>query len=67
MLDSPDACIIVAEDDADVLGYVYAARTAVMERASTPGSAWLRDRGAPRVVLWSAAAQALFRRAKRYF
>jgi|SRR6266850_1987141 len=92
LLDSPDDCIFVAEQDGRVTGYVYAALeplswkelrgpagfihdVAVEEESRRCGVAtqlmraaieWLRERGAPRVILWSAApneaAQALFRR-----
>jgi ribosomal protein S18 acetylase RimI-like enzyme len=87
-----DACVFVAEQDGDVVGYVYGGLEpmswrelreaagfihdvvvadthrgrgigeALVERASD----WLRDRGAPRVLLWTAqrnvAAQRLFLR-----
>lgn len=92
VLESPDGCVLVAEDGDNVIGYVYAALEplswkelrgpagfihdiAVREDARHAGVArqllqaaigWLRERGAPRVVLWSAApneaAQRLFRR-----
>jgi ribosomal protein S18 acetylase RimI-like enzyme len=92
LLDSPDDCVFVAEDDGRIAGYVFAALeplswkelrgpagfihdVAVAEEARNAGVAtqligaaleWLRDRGAPRAVLWSAAANAgaqrLFRR-----
>ena len=92
VLDSPDDCVFVAEQDGAIIGYVYAALeplswkelrgpagfihdiaiadqarrsgigTALVERAIE----WLRERGAPRVILGTAAsnqgAQALFRR-----
>ena len=90
MLDSPDACVFVAEDGGRIAGYVFAALepmswkelrgpagfihdVAVIEDARRAGVAtllihaavdWLRDRGAPRVVLGTAAlnepAQRLF-------
>jgi GNAT superfamily N-acetyltransferase len=87
-----DACVFVAEQDGDVVGYVYGGLEpmswrelreaagfihdvvvadthrgrgigeALVERASD----WLRERGAPRVLLWTAqrnvAAQRLFLR-----
>ena len=92
VLDSPDDCVFVAEQDGRVTGYVYAALeplswkelrgpagfihdVAVQEEARRCGIgtqlvqvavAWLRERGAPRVILWSAApneaAQRLFQR-----
>jgi ribosomal protein S18 acetylase RimI-like enzyme len=92
VLHSPDACVFVAEEDGQVMGYVYAALeplswkelrgpagfihdVAVREDARRSGIAgrlleaaveWLREHGAPRVILWTAApnaaAQALFRR-----
>lgn len=92
VLDSPDDCVFVAEEDGAIAGYVYAALeplswkelrgpagfihdVAVDEEARSGGIGtklmetaidWLRERGAPRVVLWSAApnvrAQALFHR-----
>lgn len=86
----PDACVFVAEQDGQVVGYVYAGLEpmswkelrdaagfihdvavaepyrgrgigeALVQRASD----WLRDHGAPRVLLWTAqrnaAAQRLF-------
>jgi ribosomal protein S18 acetylase RimI-like enzyme len=92
VLDSPDGCIFVAEEDGAIAGYVYAALeplnwkelrgpagfihdVAVAEEARHTGIGtklmeaaidWLRERGAPRVILWTAApndvAQSLFRR-----
>jgi ribosomal protein S18 acetylase RimI-like enzyme len=92
VLDSPDACIFVAEEAGEVTGYVYAALeplswkelrgpagfihdVAVRDEVRRSGVAtqllqaaveWLRERGAPRVILWTAApnaaAQNLFRR-----
>ena len=91
VLDSRDACVLVAEADGEIVGYVYAAlepmswkelRAAsgfihdilVVESARRSGAAtelmhaataWLREHGAPRVILWTAApndaAQRLFR------
>jgi ribosomal protein S18 acetylase RimI-like enzyme len=84
LLDSPDDCVFVAEDDGRIAGYVFAALeplswkelrgpagfihdVAVAEEARNAGVAtqligaavdWLRDRGAPRVLLESAAANA---------
>ncbi|HEV2722099.1 MAG TPA: GNAT family N-acetyltransferase [Thermoanaerobaculia bacterium] len=84
MLDSPDACVFVADDDGRIAGYVFAALeplswkelrgpagfihdVAVVEEARRSGVAtqligaavaWLREHGAPRVILWSAAANA---------
>lgn len=92
VLDDPDACVFVAEEEGEVTGYVYAALeplswkelrgpagfihdVAVREDVRRGGAAtrlleaavaWLRERGAPRIILWTAApnaaAQALFRR-----
>lgn len=92
VMNSPDACVLVAEDGDGIAGYVYAALeplswkelrgpagfihdVAVREDARRSGIAaqlldsaieWLRERGAPRVILWTAApndpAQHLFRR-----
>jgi ribosomal protein S18 acetylase RimI-like enzyme len=92
VMQDPDGCVFVAEEDGGIAGYVYAALeplswkelrgpagfihdVAVREEARRSGVAarlleraldWLRERGAPRVVLWSAApnegAQRLFRR-----
>jgi ribosomal protein S18 acetylase RimI-like enzyme len=92
VLDDPDGCIFVAEEEDAIAGYVYAALeplswkelrgpagfihdVAVREEARRTGVAaqlletaidWLRERGAPRVILWTAApnaaAQSLFRR-----
>jgi len=92
MLDSPDDCVFVAEEDGRIAGYVFAALeplswkelrgpagfihdVAVAEDARRAGVAtqllraaieWLREHGAPRVLLWTAApnepAQRLFRR-----
>ncbi len=89
-MQGPDACVFVAEQDGQVVGYVYAGLEpmswkelrdaagfihdvavdeshrsrgigeALVERASD----WLREHGAPRVLLWTAqrnaAAQRLF-------
>jgi ribosomal protein S18 acetylase RimI-like enzyme len=93
VLDTPDEnCVLVAEEGAELVGYVYAALepmswkelrgpagfvhdVAVREESRGHGIAeqlmegaiaWLRERGAPRVILWTAApngaAQSLFRR-----
>ena len=92
MLDSPDDCVFVAEEDGRIAGYVFAALepmswkelrgpagfihdVAVADDARRSGVAtqlmraavdWLREHGAPRVMLWTAApnkaAQRLFRR-----
>jgi ribosomal protein S18 acetylase RimI-like enzyme len=92
LLDSPDDCVFVAEQDGTIVGYVYAAleplswkelrgpagfihdvavtedarRLGVGKKLMQVAMEWLRDRGAPRVILWTAAsnetAQALFRR-----
>lgn len=91
VLDSPDGCVFVAEDDGEIAGYIYVALeplswkelrgpagfvhdVAVREEARgagvakqllTAGIEWLREQGAPRVILWTAApnegAQRLFR------
>jgi ribosomal protein S18 acetylase RimI-like enzyme len=90
-LDSDDNHVFVAEQNNEVIGYVYAALeplswkelrgpagfihdVAVDERSRHAGVGtklmqvaieWLRERGAPRVILWSAAsndtARTLFR------
>ena len=92
LLDSPDDCVFVAEQNGAVIGYVFAAMepmswkelrgpagfihdVAVAEGSRREGVAamlieaavtWLREKKAPRVVLWTAApnetAHALFRR-----
>jgi ribosomal protein S18 acetylase RimI-like enzyme len=92
MLDSPDDCVFVAEQDGRIAGYVFAALepmswkelrgpagfihdVAVADHARRSGVAtqlmraavdWLREHGAPRVMLWTAApneaAQRIFRR-----
>jgi ribosomal protein S18 acetylase RimI-like enzyme len=92
VMQDPDGCVFVAEEEGAIAGYVYAALeplswkelrgpagfihdVAVREEARRSGVAaqlleraidWLREQGAPRVVLWSAApneaAQSLFRR-----
>lgn len=91
-LDADDVAVLVAEEEGEVAGYVYAGLepmswkelrgpagfihdVAVREESRRSGVAaqliaaaieWLRDRGAPRVILWTAApnepAQRLFRR-----
>ncbi|HEY0160736.1 MAG TPA: GNAT family N-acetyltransferase [Thermoanaerobaculia bacterium] len=91
VLESPDGCVFVAEDEGEVVGYVYVALeplswkelrgpagfihdVAVREESRGGGAArqllaagidWLREQGAPRVILWTAApneaAQRLFR------
>jgi ribosomal protein S18 acetylase RimI-like enzyme len=92
VIDSPDGCVFVAEDDAgQVVGYTYVALeplswkelrgpagfihdVAVREESRgegvgrqllEAGIGWLREQGAPRVILWTAApnetAQRLFR------
>ena len=81
MLDAPDACVTVAEEEGVVVGYVYAGLeplswkelrgpagfihdVAVVEERRRSGIAqqlmrvaidWLREHGAPRVILWTAA------------
>lgn len=92
MLDSPDDCVLVAEENGAIRGYVFVALepmswkelrgpagfihdVAVAEEARNSGVAtqlmeaaiaWLRERRAPRVILWTAApnhaAQSLFHR-----
>ena len=92
LLDAPDACIFVAEQDGTIIGYVFAAleplswkelrgpagfihdvAVAPERRCAGVGTKlietaveWLRERGAPRVILWTAAANEtahmLFRR-----
>jgi len=84
MMESPDDCVFVAEEDGVVVGYVFAALeplswkelrgpagfihdVAVAEEARRSGVgtklmeaavAWLREHGAPRVILWTAAKNA---------
>ena len=92
VLDEPQACIFVAEDEGGVAGYVFAAleplswkelrgpagfihdvvvredarRTGMATRLLNAAMEWLRERRAPRAILWTAApnaaAQDLFRR-----
>ena len=92
MLDSPDDCVLVADEDGRIVGYAFAALeplswkelrgpagfihdVAVDEPARRAGVGtklmqaaidWLREHGAPRVILWTAAqnggAHALFHR-----
>ena len=91
MLDADDACIFVADNDGDIIGYVFAAlepmswkelrgpagfvhdllvkegfrRSGAATRLMEAAIAWLREHGAPRVILGTAAknagAHALFR------
>lgn len=91
VIEAPDSCVFVADDDGPIVGYVYAGLeplswkelrgpagfihdVAVSEGARRGGIArqllaaaidWLREHGAPRVILWTAApneaAQRLFR------
>lgn len=91
VLDSADGCVFVADEDSEIVGYVYAALeplswqelrgpagfihdvavreetrgTGVARQLLAAGIDWLRERGAPRVILWTAspneAAQRLFR------
>lgn len=90
LLDSSESCVLVAEDEGEVAGYVYAELepmswkelrgpagfvhdVAVREESRHSGVAaelmraaidWLREHGAPRVILWTATpnqpAQRLF-------
>jgi GNAT superfamily N-acetyltransferase len=92
VMDSPDDIVFVAEEDGEMVGYIYAALeplswkelrgpagfihdVAVADVARRSGVGmqlmqvaidWLAGRGAPRVILWTAAsnraAQTLFRR-----
>ena len=92
VMKDPEGCVLVAEEEDGVVGYVYAAleplswkelrgpagfvhdiavreetrRTGVAAQLLQAAIDWLRERGAPRVVLWTAspneAAQRLFRR-----
>lgn len=92
VIDSPDDCVFVAEQDGTIRGYVFAALEplswkelrgpagfihdlAVVDEARRSGIGtklmdaalgWLREHGAPRVILWTAApnetAHKLFRR-----
>lgn len=89
--ESPDSCVLVADEDGEIVGYIYAALeplswkelrgpagfihdvavreetrgVGVAKQLLAAGIAWLREQGAPRVILWSAApnetAQRLFR------
>ena len=59
-IEDKDCLVLVAELDGDVIGYVYAA-VAPAHRGSGAGSQlldaaieWLRGRGMPRVMLWTA-------------
>jgi ribosomal protein S18 acetylase RimI-like enzyme len=91
VVESPDGCVFVADEDGEVAGYVYAAleplnwkelrgpagfihdvavreesrRTGLGTQLLAAGIDWLREHGAPRVILWTAApneaAQQLFR------
>ncbi len=87
-MDEPDACVLVAEVDGEVVGYVYAGLepmswkelrdaagfihdVAVAETHRGRGigaslvqraSDWLREQGAPRVLLWTAERNAAARR-----
>jgi len=93
LLDSDDDCIFVADQDGEIVGYVWAdlepmswkelrgpagfvQDLIVVEGARRRGIAtellraamdWFRERGAPQVILWTAApneaARKLFRRA----
>ena len=92
VLEADEDCVFVAEDDGEIVGYVFAAleplswkelrgpagfihdiavadaarRTGIATKLMQAAIEWLRERGAPRVILWTAApnasAQALFRR-----
>lgn len=91
LVDAEDDCVLVAEEDDAVIGYVYASlepmswkelrgpagfihdivvdegarRSGVATKLVDAARDWLRNRGAPRVILWTApqneAARALFR------
>ena len=93
VLESPEDCVFVADEDGVIAGYVYAALEplswkelrgpagfihdiAVDSKSRKAGIAkslmkaatdWLREHGAPRVIVWTAAsnetARAMFRRA----
>jgi len=93
VLESPEACVFVAEISGEVAGYVYAAleplswkelrgpagfihdivvqpgaqRGGVATLLMNAATDWLREHGAPRVILWTASrndvAQRLFRKA----
>jgi GNAT superfamily N-acetyltransferase len=82
VLQSPEDCVFLAEQEGAIVGYVYAALeplswkelrgpagfihdVAVVDQARKAGVGtmlmqvaidWLRSRGAPRVILWTAAA-----------
>lgn len=92
VLEDPDACVFVSEENGEITGYVYVAleplswkelrgpagfihdvvvreesrRTGAATRLLDAAIAWLRERNAPRVILWTAApnavAHSLFRR-----
>lgn len=92
IMDSADDVVFVAEENGDIVGYIYAAleplswkelrgpagfihdvvvidqarRTGVGRQLMQVAIDWLAGRGAPRVILWTAAsnqaAQRLFRR-----
>jgi ribosomal protein S18 acetylase RimI-like enzyme len=91
VMNSPDSCVFVADEDGQIAGYIYVALeplswkelrgpagfihdVAVREQSRGAGIArqllargieWLREQGAPRVMLWTAApnatAQRIFR------
>ncbi len=91
VVESEDGCVLVAEQDGAITGYIYVAleplswkelrgpagfvhdllvveharRAGVATRLLQAGIGWLREHGAPRVVLWTAApndaARSLFR------
>jgi ribosomal protein S18 acetylase RimI-like enzyme len=92
LIDTKDNCLLVADQDGSVVGYIWAAlepmswkelrgpagfihdvavadearRSGIAAKLMDAAIAWLREQGAPRVVLWTAApneaARALFRR-----
>ncbi|HEY3053230.1 MAG TPA: GNAT family N-acetyltransferase [Thermoanaerobaculia bacterium] len=90
VLESPDDCVFIAEQDGAITGYVYAAleplswkelrgpagfihdvvvaeetrRLGIGTKLIQVAVEWLRERGAPRVILWSAASNET---AKRLF
>ena len=84
MLESEDDCVFVAEEEVEIVGYVWAAleplswkelrgpagfihdvavaepqrRAGVGRKLMRTAIDWLRSRGAPRVILWTAAPNA---------
>jgi ribosomal protein S18 acetylase RimI-like enzyme len=91
VMDSSDSCVLVAEEDDEIAGYIYVGleplswkelrgpagfihdvavressrRAGIAKQLLAAGIGWLREHGAPRVMLWTAApnetAQRIFR------